>query len=123
MANPHLYAILFSDRGAECPSDGGRPREVVETYRPLVDAVRRGQQAGQFGSRSPTATSGRCGHWWRGGGRVRSRPRGSRRCRDPRGACAMPSGGLGGAPGGWLGAARGWRPTQTCARKLISLQW
>jgi AcrR family transcriptional regulator len=94
VANPHLYAILFSDRGAQCPSDAERPREVVETYRPLVDAVRRGQRAGQFGSasdprssrcrsgerlmawspwccpgtsrrssRSPTATSGRCGRW------------------------------------------------------------
>jgi hypothetical protein len=52
VANPHLYAILFSDRGARCPSDADRPREVVETYRPLVDAVRRGQRAGQFGSTS-----------------------------------------------------------------------
>ncbi|MGW0332965.1 TetR/AcrR family transcriptional regulator [Streptomyces sp. NPDC003011] len=52
VANPHLYAILFSDRGARCPSDSDRPRGVVETYRPLVDAVRRGQQAGQFGSAS-----------------------------------------------------------------------
>lgn len=53
VANPHLYAILFSDRGAQCPSeDGGRPRGVVETYRPLVDAVRRGQRAGQFGPAS-----------------------------------------------------------------------
>jgi AcrR family transcriptional regulator len=52
VANPHLYAILFSDRGARCPSDADRPREVVETYRPLVDAVRPGQRAGQFGSTS-----------------------------------------------------------------------
>ena len=52
VANPHLYAILFSDRSAQCPSDADRPRGVVETYRPLVDAVRRGQQAGQFGSAS-----------------------------------------------------------------------
>ncbi|MFI1356441.1 TetR/AcrR family transcriptional regulator [Streptomyces sp. NPDC020898] len=52
VANPHLYAILFSDRRAHCPSDSERPREVAETYRPLVDAVRRGQQAGQFGTAS-----------------------------------------------------------------------
>ncbi|MFE9646350.1 TetR-like C-terminal domain-containing protein [Streptomyces sp. NPDC006365] len=52
MANPHLYAILFSDRSAQGPSDVDGPREVVETYRPLVDAVRRGQRAGQLGSAS-----------------------------------------------------------------------
>ncbi|WP_328841204.1 TetR/AcrR family transcriptional regulator [Streptomyces europaeiscabiei] len=52
VANPHLYAILFADRSAQCPSDSDRPREVVETYRPLVDAVRRGQLAGQFGPAS-----------------------------------------------------------------------
>ncbi|MCX5328841.1 MULTISPECIES: TetR/AcrR family transcriptional regulator [unclassified Streptomyces] len=52
VANPHLYAILFSDRSVQCPSDADRPREVVETYRPLVDAVRRGQLAGQFGPAS-----------------------------------------------------------------------
>ncbi|MEV0220080.1 WHG domain-containing protein [Streptomyces sp. NPDC050704] len=52
VANPHLYAILFSDRGVQCPSDSDRPREVVETYRPLIDAVSRGQRAGQFGSES-----------------------------------------------------------------------
>ncbi|MFE2213839.1 TetR/AcrR family transcriptional regulator [Streptomyces canus] len=54
IADPHLYAILFSDRSVQCPSDSEseRPREVIETYRPLVEAVRRGQQAGQFGSES-----------------------------------------------------------------------
>jgi AcrR family transcriptional regulator len=52
VANPHLYAILFSDRSAQCPSESDRPREVVETYRPLVDAVSRGQRAGQFSSAS-----------------------------------------------------------------------
>ncbi|MFD3501220.1 TetR/AcrR family transcriptional regulator [Streptomyces sp. NPDC058676] len=52
VANPHLYAILFSDRSVQCPSDSDRPREVVETYRPLVDAVSRGQRAGQFSSAS-----------------------------------------------------------------------
>ncbi|MCT9081636.1 TetR/AcrR family transcriptional regulator [Streptomyces fulvoviolaceus] len=52
VANPHLYAILFADRSAQCPSDSDRPREVVETYRPLVDAVRRGQLARQFGPTS-----------------------------------------------------------------------
>ncbi|KND41851.1 TetR/AcrR family transcriptional regulator [Streptomyces stelliscabiei] len=52
VANPHLYAILFSDRGEQCPSGAERPREVVESYRPLVDAVRRGQRAGRFGSAS-----------------------------------------------------------------------
>jgi AcrR family transcriptional regulator len=52
VANPHLYAILFSDRSAQCPSDSDRPREVVETYRPLVEAVSRGQRAGQFSSAS-----------------------------------------------------------------------
>ncbi|WP_327721603.1 WHG domain-containing protein [Streptomyces sp. NBC_00490] len=52
VANPHLYAILFSDRSVQCPSDADRPREVVETYRPLVDAVRRGQLTGQFGPAS-----------------------------------------------------------------------
>ncbi|MET7703652.1 WHG domain-containing protein [Streptomyces sp. NPDC005485] len=52
VANPHLYAILFADRSVHCPSDADRPREVTETYRPLVDAVRRGQRAGQFTSDS-----------------------------------------------------------------------
>lgn len=56
IANPHLYAILFSDRSVQCPSESEseseRPREAIETYRPLVDAVRRGQQAGQFGPES-----------------------------------------------------------------------
>ncbi|MGW7131418.1 TetR/AcrR family transcriptional regulator [Streptomyces bobili] len=52
VANPHLYAILFSDRGAQCPSDADRPREVVETYRPLIEAASRGQHAGQFTSDS-----------------------------------------------------------------------
>ncbi|WAU82420.1 WHG domain-containing protein [Streptomyces sp. Qhu-G9] len=52
IANPHLYAILFSDRSVQCPSESERPREAIETYRPLVDAVRRGQQAGQFSSES-----------------------------------------------------------------------
>jgi len=54
VANPHLYAILFSDRGVQCPSESesDRPRAVVDTYRPLVDAVSRGQQAGQLTSAS-----------------------------------------------------------------------
>ncbi|GAA3998323.1 WHG domain-containing protein [Streptomyces sp. NBC_01352] len=52
VANPHLYAILFSDRSVQCPSDSDRPLETVETYRPLVDAVSRGQRAGQFSSAS-----------------------------------------------------------------------
>ena len=52
VANPHLYAILFADRSAQCPSDADSPRGVVETYRPLIDTVRRGQQAGQFSSDS-----------------------------------------------------------------------
>ncbi|WP_151484567.1 TetR/AcrR family transcriptional regulator [Streptomyces albicerus] len=52
VANPHLYAILFSDRSVQCSSESDRPREVVETYRPLIDAVSRGQRAGQFSSES-----------------------------------------------------------------------
>lgn len=43
---------MFSDRSVECPSESERPREGIETYRPLVDAVQRGQQAGQFSSES-----------------------------------------------------------------------
>ncbi|MDT0345075.1 TetR-like C-terminal domain-containing protein [Streptomyces litchfieldiae] len=52
VANPYLYAVLFSDRTVRCRSESDRPREVVEAYRPLVDAVRRGQRAGQFSSAS-----------------------------------------------------------------------
>jgi hypothetical protein len=32
VANSHLYAILFSDRGSRCPSDADRLCEVVETH-------------------------------------------------------------------------------------------
>ncbi|MGW1672474.1 TetR/AcrR family transcriptional regulator [Streptomyces sp. NPDC002324] len=54
VVNPHLYAILFSDRDAQCPSDAERPREVVETYRPSSTrcAAGGGQRAGRFGSAS-----------------------------------------------------------------------
>ncbi|MFE1441931.1 TetR/AcrR family transcriptional regulator [Streptomyces sp. NPDC058739] len=50
LANPHLYGILFSDPatrfGAASREDSGG--DAVETYRPLVDAVRRGQEDGRF---------------------------------------------------------------------------
>ncbi|MFJ9739216.1 TetR/AcrR family transcriptional regulator [Streptomyces sp. NPDC101166] len=48
VANPHLYAILFSARAGAFEAMGEREGEVLETYQPLVDAVRRGQAAGQF---------------------------------------------------------------------------
>ncbi|MFF3850487.1 TetR/AcrR family transcriptional regulator [Streptomyces sp. NPDC002328] len=48
VANPHLYAILFSARTGSFEATDERQGEVLETYRPLVDAVRRGQDAGQF---------------------------------------------------------------------------
>ncbi|MFE5812809.1 TetR/AcrR family transcriptional regulator [Streptomyces sp. NPDC056479] len=48
LANPHLYAILFSDSlGQFEPAEEGQ-REMVEMYQPLVDAVRRGQRDKQF---------------------------------------------------------------------------
>ncbi|MFG2791805.1 TetR/AcrR family transcriptional regulator [Streptomyces sp. NPDC048419] len=48
LANPHLYAILFSDSLAQFePAEEGQ-REMLEMYQPLVDAVRRGQRDGQF---------------------------------------------------------------------------
>lgn len=50
IANPYLYAILFSDRTVQFRSEPEGPGEVIETYRPLVDAVSRGQRAGQFSS-------------------------------------------------------------------------
>lgn len=48
IANPHLYAILFLESAAQFEATEEGQREVVEMYQPLVDAVRRGQRAGQF---------------------------------------------------------------------------
>lgn len=48
LANPHLYAILFTESPAQFEPTPQGHREQVEMYQPLVDAVRRGQRAGQF---------------------------------------------------------------------------
>ncbi|MFE9098244.1 TetR/AcrR family transcriptional regulator [Streptomyces sp. NPDC007264] len=48
LANPHLYAILFSESPARFEPAPEGQRQMLEMYQPLVDAVRRGQQAGQF---------------------------------------------------------------------------
>lgn len=48
LANPHLYAILFSDSLARFePAEEGQ-REMLEMHQPLVDAVRRGQRDKQI---------------------------------------------------------------------------
>ncbi|MFH8220757.1 TetR/AcrR family transcriptional regulator [Streptomyces sp. NPDC018057] len=48
LANPHLYAILFLESLAQFEPAPEGQREMLEMYQPLVDAVRRGQRAGQF---------------------------------------------------------------------------
>ncbi|MGI5375547.1 TetR/AcrR family transcriptional regulator [Streptomyces sp. CA-251387] len=48
LANPHLYAILFTESPAQFEPTAEGQGEQVEMYQPLVDAVRRGQRAGQF---------------------------------------------------------------------------
>ncbi|MFF7855202.1 WHG domain-containing protein [Streptomyces sp. NPDC007904] len=48
LANPHLYAILFLESSAQFGDPAEGQSEVMEMYQPLVDAVRRGQKAGQF---------------------------------------------------------------------------
>lgn len=47
LANPHLYGIVFADRGDYEPTPERRS-EAGSTIQPLVDAVVRGQAAGQF---------------------------------------------------------------------------
>lgn len=61
IANPHLYAILFSDRSVQCPSESEseRPPEAIETYRPSSTPC--GADSRQGNSvRSPTRRSSRC---------------------------------------------------------------
>ncbi|TQK44238.1 TetR family transcriptional regulator [Streptomyces sp. SLBN-118] len=53
LANPHLYAILFADRTVEYEPTDERKSEVGDTIQPLVDAVVRGQKAGQFAPDAP----------------------------------------------------------------------
>ncbi|AXG81620.1 TetR/AcrR family transcriptional regulator [Streptomyces paludis] len=48
LANPHLYSILFVESAAQFESKEEGRRQVAEMYQPLVDAVSRGRQAGQF---------------------------------------------------------------------------
>ncbi|MEU0284256.1 TetR/AcrR family transcriptional regulator [Streptomyces sp. NPDC052492] len=48
LANPHLYAVLFLESPAQFGDPAEGSSEVMEMYQPLVDAVRRGQRAGQF---------------------------------------------------------------------------
>jgi AcrR family transcriptional regulator len=48
LAEPHLYAIMFDRRKAELELDQDSSDEANETFEPLVDAVVRGQAAGQF---------------------------------------------------------------------------
>jgi AcrR family transcriptional regulator len=46
--DPHLYSIMFAKRGKR-----KAPREAGATIAPLVDAVRRGQAAGQLAAGPP----------------------------------------------------------------------
>jgi AcrR family transcriptional regulator len=60
IANPHLYAILFADRTVEYEPTPERKSEVGDTIQPLVDAVRRGQAAGQFRPAPPEVIALSC---------------------------------------------------------------
>ncbi|MFE6131319.1 TetR/AcrR family transcriptional regulator [Streptomyces sp. NPDC056437] len=60
LANPHLYAIMFADRTVDYEPTVERRNEVGETIQPLVDAVVRGQAAGQFKDGSPDVIALSC---------------------------------------------------------------
>jgi AcrR family transcriptional regulator len=48
LTDPHLYSIMFEHRVEELDLADQPSEEAAHTIRPLVDAVRRGQDAGQF---------------------------------------------------------------------------
>ncbi|MDA3629652.1 TetR/AcrR family transcriptional regulator [Saccharopolyspora oryzae] len=48
LANPHLYAVMFSDRFVELDLSAEQKDAGAETFEPLVEAVRRAQASGQF---------------------------------------------------------------------------
>lgn len=48
LTDPHLYSIMFGPRTADLDLDDEPGDEAARTIQPLLDAVRRGQQAGQF---------------------------------------------------------------------------
>ncbi|MFI1399318.1 TetR/AcrR family transcriptional regulator [Streptomyces sp. NPDC020681] len=60
LANPHLYSIMFADRTVEYEPTPERRSEVGATIQPLVDAVLRGQAAGQFKTASPEVVAVSC---------------------------------------------------------------
>lgn len=48
LTDPHLYSIMFAQRPEELELPDGRGEEAAATIAPLLDAVRRGQEAGRF---------------------------------------------------------------------------
>lgn len=48
LTDPHLYSIMFGRRDREPEPTEDSEQEAAETMAPLVDAVRRGQRAGQL---------------------------------------------------------------------------
>src|SRR5829696_1449258 len=61
LADPHMYAVMFHRRmpavepAADLPSDDG-----VDTFAPLVDAVRRGMAAGRLPDGDPVTVATAC---------------------------------------------------------------
>lgn len=48
LTDPHLYSLMFGQHAAEREPSGKHRDEVPATFAPLLDAVRRGQEAGRL---------------------------------------------------------------------------